>query len=108
MSGRHSFEKLRGTLSPEQRAESERLFVAMVEAMPLSQLRRARELTQVQLASILKIDQPAVAKMEKRTDTYVSTLRSYVEAMGGELRIQAIFPDGAVNISQFDDQIARA
>lgn len=106
MSGRHTFDKLRAKLTPAQRTESKKLYDAMVDAMPLAQLRRARELTQVQLATVLKVEQPAIAKLEQRTDTYVSTLRSYIEAMGGELRIQAVFPDGAVTINQFDDAVA--
>jgi hypothetical protein len=53
------------------------------------------------LAGALGIQQPAVAKMEKRTDMYISTLRSHIEAMGGQLEITAHFPDGSVRISNF-------
>ncbi|WP_220805312.1 hypothetical protein, partial [Aquipseudomonas alcaligenes] len=38
---------------------------------------------------------------EKRTDMYISTLRSHIEAMGGQLEVIARFPDGAVKISNF-------
>jgi hypothetical protein len=48
-----------------------------------------------------------VSKMEKRTDMYVSTLRSFVQAMGGELEIRAIFPDGTVKIDQFSALASR-
>jgi hypothetical protein len=41
--------------------------------------------------------------MEKRTDMYLSTLRSHIEAMGGQLDVIARFPDGAVKISNFGD-----
>jgi hypothetical protein len=41
--------------------------------------------------------------MEKRRDMYVSTLRSYIEAMGGQLQIKALFPEGEVEINQFED-----
>ncbi len=44
-----------------------------------------------------------VAKIEKRTDMYISTLRSHIEAMGGQLEVVARFPDGAVKISNFSD-----
>ena len=50
--------------------------------MTLHQLREARSLTQVNLAKVLNVNQGAVSKMEKRTDMYVSTLRSYIKAMG--------------------------
>ena len=72
------------------------------EVMTLHQLRQARKLTQVNLAKALKINQGAVSTMEKRTDMYVSTLRNYIEAMGGSLRITAEFPEGAVEIEQFE------
>jgi len=49
----------------------------------------------------LKIKQPNVAKLEKRTDIYVSTLRAVIEAMGGTLEIVARFPDGSVRITNF-------
>jgi transcriptional regulator with XRE-family HTH domain len=71
--------------------------------MPLDELREAREMTQVHLARILKVNQAAVSKMERRTDMYVSTLRDFVKAMGGELKITATFPDGVVKISQFEE-----
>jgi hypothetical protein len=41
--------------------------------------------------------------MEKRTDMYVSTLRSFIQAMGGELQIKAVFPEGEVEIEQFEN-----
>ncbi len=65
------------------------------------ELRRALDLTQQQVAASLGINQVAVSKMEGQTDMYVSTLRRFVEAMGGELRIVAHFPEGNVEINQF-------
>ncbi len=72
------------------------------KGMMLNQLRQARQLTQVNLSEALHINQGAVSMMEKRTDMYVSTLRNYIEAMGGELKITAEFPDGAIQIEQFE------
>jgi transcriptional regulator with XRE-family HTH domain len=69
--------------------------------MPLQALRRALNLTQQQVAASLGINQVTVSKMEGQTDLYVSTLRRFVEAMGGELRIVTHFPEGDVEISQF-------
>lgn len=71
--------------------------------MPLDALRDAKQLTQVQMAQLLKISQGAVSKVERRTDMFVSTLRNYVRAIGGDLEIRAVFPDGDVLIDQFDD-----
>lgn len=75
------------------------------KGMTLNQLRQARQLTQVNLAETLKINQGAVSMMEKRTDMYVSTLRNYIEAMGGELKITAEFPEGAIQIEQFENVV---
>jgi len=71
--------------------------------MPLNELRQARGLSQKLLAQHLGVQQPAVAKLEKRTDMYISTLRSHIQAMGGELNITATFPEGDVKISNFAD-----
>src|SRR5665213_4558660 len=101
------FSELRDKMSPASRAASEREFRRIVEEMPLEELRAARELTQTSLAKILDVGQSEVSKIEKRTDMYVSTLASYVEAMGGELEICAVFPDGKVKINQFEDIAAK-
>ena len=61
-----------------------------------------RKLTQENLAEILHVNQAAVAKLENRVDMYVSTLRRFVEAMGGQLVISASFPEGAVRITHFE------
>ncbi len=81
-------------LRPERRerieAETERLHQ---EYLTLQQLRKAKALTQAQLAETLGIRQATIAKMEKRSDLMISTLRSYVEAMGGRLSLIVEFPD---------------
>ncbi|MFO7886226.1 MAG: XRE family transcriptional regulator [Desulfobacteraceae bacterium] len=69
----------------------------------MKELRQARGLSQKKLAEALHIQQPAIAKMEKRTDMYISTLRSHIGAMGGKLEILASFPDGTVQINNFSD-----
>jgi hypothetical protein len=71
-------------------------------AMPLDALRDAKQLTQVQMAHLLKISQGAVSKVERRSDMFVSTLRNYVRAIGGDLEIRAVFPEGDVLIDQFN------
>ena len=95
------FRDLVAWMSPESRARSDALYRQLLAEMPLQELRRALDLTQQQVAATLGINQVAVSKMEGQTDMYVSTLRRFVEAMGGELRIVARFPQGAVEISQF-------
>lgn len=95
------WETLRATISPERRKANRLAAQQMMAEMPLEELRSARNITQTHLASLLQITQASVSKMEKRTDMYVSTLRSFVQAMGGELEIRAIFPDGTVKIDQF-------
>jgi transcriptional regulator with XRE-family HTH domain len=61
----------------------------------LRELRRARELTQAQLAQGLRVSQAQVSRVESQADLYLSTLRSYVEAMGGELELRVVFGDGS-------------
>ena len=97
------FSELRSKMSPAARAQSEREFQQMVEEMPLRRLRAARELTQENLAKVLNVKQSEVSKIERRTDMYLSTLASYVKAMGGTLEIRAAFPSGdIVKINQFE------
>lgn len=71
--------------------------------MPLNELRQARALSQVKLAETLHVNQAAVSKIERRTDMYISTLRAYIRAMGGDLEIVAKFPDGEVKIVNFSE-----
>jgi DNA-binding XRE family transcriptional regulator len=88
-------------LSPAQRKKVEaRAAELIAEEMTLQQLRHARKLTQQRIAKSLHIGQEGVSKIEKRSDLLISTLRGYVEAMGGSLSIIAEFPDrGPVMLS---------
>ena len=95
------FSELRSRMSPASRARAHAKAQAMLVEMPLNELRQARGLSQKMLAEVLNVQQPSIAKMEKRTDMYLSTLRSHIEAMGGQLEVVARFPDGAVKISNF-------
>jgi transcriptional regulator with XRE-family HTH domain len=95
-------------MSPEARERSSRLAAKYRAQMPLDELREARDMTQQHLARILKVNQAAVSKMERRTDMYVSTLQDFVRAMGGELKITASFPEGTVEIRQFQTKAERA
>ena len=72
------------TMSPEAKARAAARTKAMLADMHLQELRRARQLSQEELAERLGASQPEVSKMEGRADMYVSTIRRYIEAMGGE------------------------
>jgi hypothetical protein len=67
----------------------------IAEEMNLRELRRLRRLTQARLSKKLKIGQEGVSRIEKRTDLYLSTLRTYVEGVGGKLSLIVEFPDRA-------------
>jgi len=97
------FSNLRAKMKPDARERANLMAQSMLAEMPLNELRQARGLSQKMLAEVLHVQQPAIAKIEKRTDMYLSTLRSHIEAMGGELDIVARFPDGSVKISNFSD-----
>jgi transcriptional regulator with XRE-family HTH domain len=98
----HKWREIRGTFSPEQEAEIARRVKESAGVMTLNQLREARSLTQVNLAKVLNVNQGAVSRMEKRTDMYVSTLRNFIQALGGQLQVKAVFPEGEVEIEQFE------
>jgi transcriptional regulator with XRE-family HTH domain len=97
------FKNLKQKISQEAQARAEKRAQQMLAEMPLNELRAARLRTQESIAKSLGINQAAVSKMERRADMYVSTLRDFIAAMGGELEITARFPDGAVKIQQFED-----
>jgi len=97
------FAELRAAMSPASRARSDAKARKMLADLPLHELRKARGLSQAQLAAALNVQQPSIAKIERRTDMYISTLRSHIEAMGGQLEVVARFPEGAVRISNFSE-----
>lgn len=98
-----NFSELRAGMSVPAREKAHSKAKAMLAEMPLNELRQARGLSQKMLAEVLHVQQPSIAKIEKRTDMYLSTLRSHIEAMGGELDVIARFPDGSVKINNFTD-----
>ncbi len=95
-------------LSPEQRQEIEaeaKLLIA--EEMTRQQLRQALKLTQEQMAELLQVDQGNISRLEQRTDLMLSTLRKYITAMGGELKLVVEFPNrppiSLVGISEIEE-----
>ncbi len=103
MAGRHPFSKLRAAMSDEANAKAKAESLRLRHEMDLAGMRRALKLSQEELAETLGVGQAAVAKLEKRADMYVSTLRRFIEAMGGDLEIVARFPDHDVTIKNFRD-----
>lgn len=103
MTGHRSFNELRKGIPPARRAKNIEATTAMLTEMALHELRHAREMSQEELARELHVGQPAVAKLERRADMYVSNLRRYIEALGGTLEITARFPETSVSITNFSE-----
>jgi transcriptional regulator with XRE-family HTH domain len=88
-------------MSPQAQARSAARAAAMLVDMQLRELRKARNVTQVEVAMAMDIEQASVSKIERREDMYVSTLREYVKALGGELKLVASFPDAQIQVRPF-------
>jgi predicted transcriptional regulator len=81
-------------LSPARRKKiAARTKELLAEEMTLRELRKARKQSQTEMAEMLGVGQGDVSKLERRTDAYLSTIRRYVEAMGGRLDLIAQFPN---------------
>jgi len=96
------FRELLEAMPAERRQRIEKRFQDSIAAMPLDQLRKEREMTQLQVAQILDVNQGEISKIEHRSDICISTLADYIEAMGGRLEIRAVFKDREVRITQFE------
>jgi hypothetical protein len=96
------FKELEEKMSSESLARVQAGTARLVQEIALYELHAAREMTQVSLAKILNVNQSEISKIENRIDMYVSTLANFVQAMGGELEICAVFPEGRVRINQFE------
>jgi DNA-binding XRE family transcriptional regulator len=71
---------------------------AIEDALTLAELRENRALTQQDVARTLEVSQANISRIEHEEDLYLSTLRSYVAALGGELELSAVFPDRRVKL----------
>ena len=100
-----SLNEIKKKVSPEILKAAEEKTKQLLTELPLQELRHARELSQEQIAGTLHVNQAAISKLERRTDMYISTLRNFIRAMGGDLEIRAIFPEGIVKINQFHSTI---
>ncbi|MDR3753373.1 MAG: XRE family transcriptional regulator [Terracidiphilus sp.] len=90
-----SLEEVLNQMPEEERAEVFRRADEIRQEINLREMRRLRKLTQVRLSKKLKIGQEGVSRIEKRSDLYLSTLRDYVEGVGGKLSLVVEFPDRA-------------
>jgi transcriptional regulator with XRE-family HTH domain len=80
--------------------ESVALRDAVSDALALAEIRAHRGLTQVDVARVMRTSQANVSKLERREDLYLSTLRGFVEALGGQLELSAVFPQGRIAIAK--------
>jgi len=90
----HKWADIKASAGIEVKTRIEAEAKKLSEELHLSQLRKAKGLTQETMAELLGVSQAEVSKMERRTELYVGTLRKFIEAMNGELVIAARFPDG--------------
>ena len=97
-----NFPQLFEALPPKRQEKIEKRLAESFASMPLDEIRRAREMTQLQLGDAVGVYQSEVSKIEHRSDICISTLVDYFEALGGHLELRAVFPDRSVRISQFE------
>lgn len=88
------WDTLKRRMSPAARARVDVRVRKTLASMPLAEIRKAIGLTQNELAETLEISQGSVSKIENAADMYLTTLRKYVEALGGELHLTATFSGG--------------
>lgn len=85
---------LKRSMSQQAQARVDARVKTTLSTMPLAEIRKAIGMTQAELASRLDVAQGSVSKVENAADMYLTTLRKYVEALGGELHLTARFADG--------------
>jgi len=90
--------ELRAGMSAEAQTRSAAHAEAILVELELAELRRARDRTQVDVAHAMNKEQASVSKLERRDDMYLSTLQAYIQALGGELKLIASFPDADIQI----------
>ena len=100
-------EMIQAQPASSRRKIAKRVGQLISEEMTMRELRKARKITQAELAKALGVKQEQVSRSEKRMDIHLSTLKRSVEAMGGSLTLVAEFPDSApVKLSGFTDLTA--
>ncbi|RUO59184.1 helix-turn-helix transcriptional regulator [Pseudidiomarina marina] len=89
-----SLNEFRKQIAPEVQTKAREKALNIVAEMTLAEVRKHRGVKQVELAKRLRMAQPNISQIEARPDALLSTLEQYVAALGGELKLQAVFPDG--------------
>lgn len=101
MAGRHKFSKLKEKMSPERRSRSDARVKELMAEMLLPELRKHSDKTQMEVAAILGISQPALSKMESQNDMQIGTLSRLIGSLGGTLELIAHMPNGDIRLTQF-------
>jgi transcriptional regulator with XRE-family HTH domain len=96
--GVHKWSELTSKLSPERRERIRRNVETELLAMDLQELRQATGKTQVEVAALAEMTQSELSRLERRDDHRLSTLRKYVEALGGELEVTAVLGDKRIKL----------
>jgi transcriptional regulator with XRE-family HTH domain len=103
---RQRWTDIKGRLRPQTQRRLASASRQLSAELRLSQLRKARGLTQEAVADLLGVSQAEVSKMERRSELYIGTLRKFIEAMNGELVLAARFADGVevpITLGDSDD-----
>lgn len=105
MAGHRKFSEVRAerVRGPRYREEVDAIKRVMDETLTLAQLRQRAGVTQVALAGQLDITQGSVSRIEHQSDLVLSTIRSYVEALGGTLELRAVFGGESLPIMAFPE-----
>ncbi len=98
------FRDLVAKMPPESQRRIHEGAQILLAEMELRDLRKTLRLSQEKIAAVLQIKQSGISKLEQRRDVLLSTLRKYIEALGGELEIAARFPEGTVRINQVTEE----
>jgi predicted XRE-type DNA-binding protein len=98
---RRNFKELRDQVrkDPKRRQLVEAEVRALLAGEALAHVRGQRGVSQHKVASALNVTQANVSRIEHEEDVYLSTLRGYVEALGGKLELRAVFPDGEIPLT---------
>ena len=91
---RQTWTEIKARVKPETLTRSEAEASRLSEELHLSQVRKARGLTQEAVAELLGVSQAEVSKMERRSELYIGFFKKFIEAMNGELVLAARFADG--------------
>lgn len=98
-----SFDELAGrVMSAKARARAATRTRELLAELLLSEIRKLAGKSQGELARALGIRQPSLSKLENQDDMQISTLKKIIEALGGKVRITALFDEREVRIKPFD------